>query len=176
MRDFKIPTSFPSSFWNPKTSTRSTLPSTCSRGLVDAWLEPDPDPFIGPTVSATAEAFNHSVALILQYLVERDGVVKDGEGLSCLFLSVQEHFHGLPVKSHNALDRSAPSYRASIQWENTAASPIRVKPRPMPHLSGEYKDIIAVVNKCDEKMAEKGQWSNEQDWIDFWETANKKAN
>ena len=40
---------------------------------------------------------------------------------------------------------------------------------------GSYKDIIAVVNKCDEKMAEKGQWSNQQDWTDFWETANKKA-
>ncbi|CAL1144255.1 unnamed protein product [Cladocopium goreaui] len=38
-----------------------------------------------------------------------------------------------------------------------------------------YSDIIAVVNKCDEKMAEKGQWSNQSDWTDFWETANKKG-
>ena len=42
-------------------------------------------------------------------------------------------------------------------------------------MTGSYGDIIAVVNKCDEKMAEKGQWSNESDWTDFWETANKKA-
>jgi hypothetical protein len=42
-------------------------------------------------------------------------------------------------------------------------------------VTGSYSDIIAVVNKCDEKMAEKGQWSNQSDWTDFWETANKKA-
>ncbi len=40
---------------------------------------------------------------------------------------------------------------------------------------GRYEDIIAVVNKCDEKMAEKGQWSNQSDWCGFWDTANKKA-
>ena len=32
-----------------------------------------------------------------------------------------------------------------------------------------------MVNKCDEKMAESGQWSNQSDWTDFWETAVKKA-
>ncbi|CAK9061126.1 Hypothetical protein (Fragment) [Durusdinium trenchii] len=38
-----------------------------------------------------------------------------------------------------------------------------------------YADIIAVFNKCDEKMAQMGQWSNQSDWTDFWDTARKKG-
>ena len=56
-------------------------------------------------------------------------------------------------------------------WDHAQATPFTCNS----WYPGRYEDIIAVVNKCDEKMAEKGQWSNQTDWCDFWETAKKKA-